>query len=43
MQKNRLIRTLMDTEHVKGPEDSLNLQASIFLIFFDHCERNQLQ
>ena len=38
MPKKTRVRTLMESEHFKGSKDCLNLQTSIFLIFFYHSE-----
>ena len=39
MPKKPRVRTLMDSQHVNAPKDCLNLQGSIFAIFFGHSER----
>ena len=39
MPKNPRVKTLLGSQHVKGPKHRLILHGRIFLIFFDHCER----
>ena len=39
MRKKPNVKTLMDSQHVKGSKHCLNLHASIFVIFFDHSEK----
>ena len=43
MTAKRRIRTLMDNEQVKGPKHCINLESSIFVIFFDHFQRKSAQ
>ena len=39
MPKKLSVRTLMDSQHAQGPKHCLNINGSIFVIFFDHSER----
>ena len=39
MAKKGGIRTLLKSQHAKGSKNCLNLNATIFVIFFDHSER----
>ena len=40
MPEKSCIRTLIDSQHVKSPNHCINLQGILFLICFDHLERN---
>ena len=38
MPKKPCVRILMDSQHVNGPKDCLNLHGSTFDIFFDYSK-----
>ena len=39
MHKKLRVRTLIESQHVKGTKDCLNLHGSILSYFFDQSER----
>ena len=43
MPRKHCLRTLMDSQMLKGSKDCLNLHGSIFVVFFDHSERKSAE